>query len=94
MPYSHSVALVSHFWSGKNHRTVKGLNLVTLYYTGITGRHTPLNYRVCDKSEDKTKNDYFREMLIEVLPWGLKPAFVTDNSCYSCVKNLKAIKNH
>ena len=29
-----------------------------------------VNYRVYDKSEGKTKNDYFREMLIEVLAWG------------------------
>ncbi|TMO73499.1 IS701 family transposase, partial [Pseudoalteromonas sp. S3776] len=38
-PYSNSVALVSHFWSGKHHRVVKGINLVTLYYTDPTGRH-------------------------------------------------------
>ena len=73
---------------------MKGINLVTLYYTDLTGRHMPVNYRICDKSEGKTKNDYFREMLIEVLAWGLKPAFVTGDSWYSCVKNLKTIKNH
>lgn len=33
-------------------------------------------------------------MLVEVLNWGLKPAFVTGDSWYSCVKNLKAVKNH
>ena len=93
-PHSNSVALVSHFWSGKHHRVVKGINLVTLYYTDLTGRHMPVNYRICDKSEGKTKNDYFCEMLIEVLAWGLKPAFVTGDSWYSCVKNLKTIKNH
>ncbi|TMO20621.1 IS701 family transposase, partial [Pseudoalteromonas sp. S4492] len=93
-PYSNSVALVSHFWSGKHHRVVKGINLVTLYYTDPTGRHMPVNFRICDKSEGKSKNDYFREMLIEVLTWGLKPAFVTGDSWYSCVKNLKTIKNH
>ncbi len=73
-PYSHFVALVSHFWSGKHHRVIKGINLVTLYYTDIAGRHMPVNYRICDKYEGKTKNDYFREMLLEVLAWGLKPA--------------------
>ena len=26
-PYSQYMALVSHFWSGKHHRVVKGLNL-------------------------------------------------------------------
>ena len=93
-PYSHSVALVSHFWSGKHHRVVKGINLVTLYYTDPAGRHMPVNFRICDKTEGKTKNDYFREMLIEVLVWGLEPAFVTGDSWYSCVKNLKTIKNH
>ncbi len=76
------------------HRVVKVINLVILYYTHIAGRHMPVNYRICDKSEGKTKNDYFREMLLEVLAWGLKPAFVTGDSWYSCVKNLKTIKNH
>ena len=93
-PYSYSVALVGHFWSGKHHRSVKGINLITLYYTDISGLHMPVNYRIYDKSEGKTKNDYFREMLIEVLAWGLKPAFVTGDSWYSCTTNLKVIKNH
>lgn len=93
-PYSHHVKLVSHFWSGKHHRAAKGINLVTLYYTDTNGRHMPVNYRICDKSEGKTKNDYFREMLAEVLDWGLKPKFVTGDSWYSCVRNLKTIKNH
>jgi len=33
-------------------------------------------------------------MLAEVLAWGLEPAFVTGDSWYSCVSNLKRIKNH
>ena len=66
-PYSQHVDLVSHFWSGKHHRTVKGLSLITLYYTDIQGQHMPVNYRIYDKSEGKTKNDYFRDMLPEVL---------------------------
>jgi Transposase DDE domain len=93
-PYSQYMALVSHFWSGKHHRTVKGINLVTLYYTDIQGKHQPVNFRVVDKAEGKTKNDYFLDMLTEVLAWGLEPAFVTGDSWYSCVSNLKRIKNH
>jgi hypothetical protein len=93
-PYSHYMALVSHFWSGKHHRAVKGINLVTLYYTDIHGKHQPVNFRVVDKAEGKTKNDYFLDMLTEVLEWGLEPAFVTGDSWYSCVSNLKRIKNH
>ena len=32
-PYSYSVVLVGHFWSSKHHKSVKGINLITLYYT-------------------------------------------------------------
>ena len=93
-PYSRHMALVGHFWSGKHHRVVKGINLITLYYTDPQGRSLPVNYRVYDKCEDKTKNDYFQEMLAEVLAWGLKPAFVTGDSWYAGVKNLKTVKKH
>lgn len=92
-PYSHHMALVSHFWSGKHHRSVKGINLITLYYTDTKGHHLPVNYRLYDHSEGKTKNDYFLEMLAEVILWGLTPASVTGDSWYSSTKNLKAIKN-
>ncbi|MDD5502983.1 MAG: transposase [Candidatus Thermoplasmatota archaeon] len=92
--YSQYMALVSHFWSGKHHRVVKGINLVTLYYTDSQGNHQPVNFRVVDKTEGKTKNDYFQDMLAEVLAWGLEPAFVIGDSWYSCVSNLKRIKNH
>ena len=30
-PYSHLMALVGYFWSGKHHRVVKGINLITSY---------------------------------------------------------------
>jgi hypothetical protein len=93
-PYAHYIALIGHYWSGKHHKVVKGINLITLYYTDLHGQHQPVNFRVYDKAEGKTKNDYFLEMLAEVLAWGLEPACVTGDSWYSCVKNLKAIKNH
>jgi hypothetical protein len=32
---------------------------------------------VYDKAEGKTRNDYFLDMLGEVLAWGLQPAFMT-----------------
>lgn len=93
-PYSQRMELVSHFWSGKHHRVVKGLNLITLYYTDPQGRSLPVNYRVYDKAEGKTKNDYFLDMLADVLVWGLQPDFMTGDSWYSSAPNLKAVKNH
>ena len=86
--------LIEYFWSGKYHKTIKGLNLITLYYSDIHGHSIPINYRIYDKKEGKTKNDYFREMLVEVLTWGLKPLIVTGECWYSGVENLKILRNH
>ena len=69
-PYSQYLAFVGHFWSGKHHRNVKGINLITLYYTDAHGHHQPINFRVYDKSENKTKNDYFKDILDEVFGVG------------------------
>jgi hypothetical protein len=68
-PYSQYMELVGYFWSGKHHRTVKGINLITLYYTDIHNQHQSINFRGYDKREGKTKNDYFQEMLKKVLAW-------------------------
>lgn len=86
-------AFVSYFWSGKHKRTVKGLNLITLYYTDIVGHSYPVNFRIYDKKEGKTKNDYFREMVLEVIQWGLTPAWITGDSWYSSLENLKFLRN-
>ena len=85
--------LISYFWSGKAHKTIIGLNLITLYYSDINGNSVPINYRIYDKKEGKTKNDYFREMVSEIINWGVKPRMVTGDSWYSGVENLKFLKN-
>jgi hypothetical protein len=93
-PYSQHMELVGYFWSGKHHRVVKGVNLITLYYTDVQGRSVPVNYRVYDKAEHKSKNEYFLEMLEQVLEWGLQPGFTTGDSWYSATSNLKTVKHH
>ena len=93
-PYANYIGFIGYFWSGKHHASVQGINLVTMYYTDMQGDHYPVNFRVVDKSENKTKNEYFLEMLAEILAWGLKPVMVTGDSWYSSEKNLKAIKNN
>jgi hypothetical protein len=87
-----STELIGYFWSGKFHKTIKGINLITLYYRDIHGNPVPINYRIYDKKEGKTKNDYFREMVLEVISWGLKPKLVTGDSWYSGVENLKFLR--
>jgi hypothetical protein len=43
--------LMGYFGSGKHKRTVKGINLITLCYTDITGTSYPVNFRLYDKRE-------------------------------------------
>ncbi len=63
-PYSdpNKAVFIDNFWSGKHKKIVKGINLITLFYTDINGISVPINYRLVNKSENKTKNDYFHEM--------------------------------
>ena len=72
--------LISYVWSGRHHRVVKGIQLITLYYTDVLGRSLPVNYRIYNKQEGKTKNEYLREMIVEVLLWGLKPKTMTTDA--------------
>ena len=94
-PYSdpNLTEFIGYFWSGNQHRLVKGINLITLYYTERNGKSVPVNYRIYNKQEVKTKNDYFREMIAEVLVWGLQPEMVTGDSWYSSKENLKFLRD-
>jgi hypothetical protein len=38
--------LIGYFWSGKYHKSIKGLNLITLYYSDVKGNSVPINYRI------------------------------------------------
>lgn len=93
-PYSGlQTGLITYLYSGKHHRTVKGIGLITLLYTDLKGVSLPVNFRVYDKQAGKTKNDYFQEMIKEVLLWGLRPAIVTADSWYASTANFKFLKN-
>jgi hypothetical protein len=94
-PYSDPklTELIGYFYSGKHHRTVKGIQLITLYYTDASSKSVPVNYRIYNQQEGKTKNDYLLEMITEVLGWGLKPKTVTTDAWYSSKKNLKFFKD-
>jgi hypothetical protein len=85
--------LIGYYYSGRHHRVVKGIQLITLYYTDLSGKSVPVNYRIYNKQEGKTKNDYLREMITEVLDWGLQPQTVTTDTWYSSQKNLKFFKD-
>ena len=84
--------LVGCFYSGLHGRAVKGICLVTLFYADGKGVRLPVNFRAVDKKEKKTKNELFREMVEEVLGWGLRPTLVAADSWYSGVENLKFLR--
>lgn len=83
--------LVWKFWSWRHKSVVLGINLITLFYVDKNWRKFPVNWRIFDKKEEKTKNDYFLEMYSEVLFWWLKPSMVSWDSRYASAKNLKFI---
>ena len=95
-PYSEpdKAELIDYFWSGKHKCSIKGIHFVTLYYTDINQVCVPVNFRIVLKSEGQTKNDYFRDMLAEILAWGLQPAWITGDSWYSSLNNLKCVRHH
>ena len=93
-PYSQKIELVTKHWSGKHHRVVNGINLVTLLWTD-GDRHIPCDYRIYDKAKDSlTKNDHFRAMLREAKTRGFVPECICFDSWYASLKNLKAVRSY
>jgi hypothetical protein len=85
--------LIGYFWSGKHHKAIKGINLITLYYTDGNGHSFPVNYRIYNYQDNKSKNDYAREMIKEVIQWGIKAKNLTSDCWYSSRENLHFFKN-
>ena len=61
--HSKQIALIHNQWSGKHHKVVKGIGLITLVWND--GINTfPTDYRIYDKYGDEmSKNDHFRKMV-------------------------------
>jgi hypothetical protein len=92
-PYAKKIDLVVRHWSGKHHRVVSGINLITLLWTD-GDRHVPCDYRIFDKQKDKlTKNDHCQAMLKEARQRGFQPRCVVFDSWYSGLENLKLIRS-
>ena len=91
-PYARKMELVHHQWSGKHHRVVKGIDLITLLWTD-GDRHLPCDYRIYDKPNDgKTKNDHFADLLDAAHRRGFTPECVLFDSWYSSLDNLKKLR--
>ena len=91
-PYAKNMDLVTYHWSGKHGKVVKGINLLTLLWTDGEAQ-IPCDFRVYDKPMGgSTKNESFREMLLEAEERGFKPDCVLFDSWYSSLGNLKQLR--
>lgn len=92
-PYAHHIEWVSRHWSGKHHRVVQGINLMTLLWTD-SDRHIPCDYRLYDKAKDGlTKNDHFQQVLDDAHTRGFRPRCIAFDSWYASLPNLKKIRD-
>ncbi len=91
-PYARKIDLVGWHWSGKHHRPVKGINLLTLLWTD-GDRHVPCDYDIYDKAHDgQSKNDLFAQQLRTAKERGMNPKCVCFDSWFSSLANLKLIR--
>jgi hypothetical protein len=106
-PYAQTIELVSRHWSGKHHRVVWGINLLSLVWTHLADTANtantadtaviPLDFRVYDVNADAngqhfTKNDHFRAMVSAAHKRGLRPQLVAFDSWYAGLDNLKHVR--
>jgi putative transposase len=62
-PCSHQIERVTRHWSGKHHRVVQGINLISTIWTDSSAM-VPVDFRIHNADKyGKTKNDHFRDML-------------------------------
>jgi hypothetical protein len=92
--YSRFIELVRRQYSGAEHGLVRGIGVVNLVHSsGKPGEFYPIDYRIYDPDADsKTKNEHFREMLVQAIADKLiKARTVLFDSWYAGADNLKLI---
>jgi len=98
-PYAKKTELVTRHWSGKHHQVVLGINLITTLWTDGESL-IPCDFRVYDKPMGekgpfggRDKNEHFRDMLTTAKGRGFNPRFVSFDSWYTALENLKLIRS-
>jgi putative transposase len=92
-PYAKQIELVHRHWSGKHHRVVQGINLVTLLWSDGTDA-IPCDYRFYDTPVDGlTKNAHVRAMLATAKQRGFRPRVVAFDGWYSSLEHRKTIRD-
>jgi putative transposase len=93
-PYARNMALVTWHWSGKHHRVVRGINLISLVWTDGEAL-LPSDFRLYDKEGDGLdKHAHARAMLAEAHRRGFRPQVVLFDGWYASLENLKALRGY
>ena len=91
-PHGPRIELARWHWSGKHHRVVWGINLISLLWTDGNAL-LPCDFRLYDPPTDAlTKNDHFQAMLLQAQARQFAPSLVAFDSWYSGLENLKAVR--
>lgn len=96
-PYGEKIGLAKWQYSGAHHSVVFGIGLVTLLWTGGSklDEHIPVDFRLYAKEDDgRTKNQLFREMLVEFHQRGFNPKAVLMDFWYSVSDTPHLINNY
>jgi len=92
-PYARHRSLVTRHWSGKHKKPVRGINLISPVWTD-GDRKIPVDYRVYDAHDGKTKHDPFWEMLLMARGRGFTPECVLFDNWYASTGNLKQVAHY
>jgi hypothetical protein len=90
-PRAKHIGMVTRHWSGKHHRVVRGINLITLLWSD-GDRKIPCDYRLYSKADGRTKHDHFWEMLLMAKARGFSPKYVLFDTWYASLENLKQVR--
>jgi hypothetical protein len=90
--YSRKIELVKKQYSGAEHGLVRGIGVINLVHSDGENFY-PIDYRIyAPEADGKTKNDHFREMLLNALSdKHLQARTLLFDSWYASVDNLKLI---
>jgi putative transposase len=91
-PYAKQIAPVTRHWSGKHQGVVRGINLISLVWTD-GDRKLPVDYRIYDKADGKTKDDHFWEMILMAKGRGFAPKYVLFDGWYAALEDLKQVRD-
>jgi len=90
--YSRKIELVKRQYSGAAYGLVRGIGVINLVHSDVADFY-PVDYRIyAPEADGKTKNDHFREMLLNaVSDKHIQACTLLFDSWYASVDNLKLI---